>query len=56
LTPLTIEHGMVNDELMHQFFAYYQTHGPQIAFEECVVANFIHVATPQYTCLGTWTY
>jgi Ulp1 family protease len=39
LTPLTIEHGMVNDELMYWFFAYYQTYGPQNAFEECVIAN-----------------
>ncbi|CAM6055233.1 unnamed protein product [Sphagnum tenellum] len=39
LTPLTIEHGMVNDELMYWFFAYYHTYGPQNAFEECFIAN-----------------
>jgi Ulp1 family protease len=39
LTPLTTEHGMVNDELMEWYFAYYHTYGPQNAFEECVIAN-----------------
>jgi Ulp1 family protease len=39
LTPLTCEHGIVNDELMFWFFAYYQTYGPQQAFVECHIAN-----------------
>jgi len=39
LAPLTTEHGMVNDELMDWYFAYYDTYGPQNAFEACVVAN-----------------
>jgi hypothetical protein len=39
LTPLTCEHGIINDELMFWFFAYYQTYGPQKAFKECHVAN-----------------
>ncbi len=51
LTPLTIKHGMVNDELMEWYFAYYQTYGPQNAFEECLIADsfmwaslYIHVS------------
>ncbi len=39
LTPVTTEHGMVNDELMDWYFAYYHTYGPQNAFEECVITN-----------------